>query len=234
MIAHDYWSSHPDEDPNARRLRRYSAGHSPSSSSAVTQESLVASRPCSRGSICSDQIISAHYDEFARPGSRGSVGLSVGSGDGSRPSSRGTHISGGGILRPPSRGGVGLQDEMRPSSGGSVAFNEKIRHRPGSSRTGSVYDSESRPETSGRDAGTLLLGSRPASRANVRFTDGSRPGSAMILGQSKGLDRPASVQRHETAGFDRPESINTFALPEVPSPRSSDSEIEEVLEGENR
>ena len=263
-IADEYWSSNPDEDPNARRLRRYSAGHRPNSSSALTQAAVIASRPSSRGSMGSEPIISADYDELARPSSQGSVGLSVGSGDGpgTRPSSRGLvpHISGDGILRPPSRGIVGLQNEMRPSSRGSVAFDgirpssrgsvafdelppssfsnvgenplDNNSDRPGSSRTGSVLDSESRPGTSGRDVGTPLAGSRPASRANVRFTDGSRPGSAMIPTHSTdGLDRPANVQTspQQPPGFDRPQSVNTFVLPEVPSPRSSDSETDEVL-----
>ena len=298
-IAEHYWSKDPEETPSERQLRRYSAGHRPGSSSWLTQQEIIKSRPSSRGSVGSEPLISADYDDPVQPASRGSVGASK-SGDAIRPDSRGAHGSGDGILRPSSRGsmdlqdrpasrgsvGLLLQDDLRPPSRGSVFArlsahssdmppsqrpgsrgslglqdrpgskgNTLVQNRPGSrgsfgldyqtqlqgsgfaldddepksertgsSVTGSVQEHESRPGTGfftddadeeRRNLGTPLAGSRPVSRANVRFFDGSRPGSALAP-----PDPPAVTF---DMGFDRPGSVNTFVVQEDPSPRSTSS-----------
>jgi hypothetical protein len=310
-VAEHYWSKDPEETPSERQLRRYSAGHRPGSSSWLTQQEIIKSRPSSRGSVGSEPLISADYDDPVRPASRGSVGASK-SGDAIRPDSRGAHGSGDGILRPSSRGimdmqdrpasrgsvGLLLQDDLRPPSRGSVFArlsahssdvppsqrpgsrgslglqdrpgsrgslglqdrpgskgNTVMQYRPGSrgsfgldyqtqlqgsgfapdddelksertgsSVTGSVQEHDSRPGTGvftddadeeRRNLGTPLAGSRPVSRATVRFSDGSRPGSALAP-----PDPPAVAF---DMGFDRPGSVNTFVVQEDPSPRSTSS-----------
>lgn len=251
VVAQKFWDDPAEETPNQRRLRRFSAGHRPGSSSHLAQQEIIASRPSSRGSTGSAPLISADYDVL-RPDSRGSAGFSVASGD--RPASRGVD----GILRSGSREEVGVQDDPRPASRGSVIFHdvgpiraidahgsdtrpnskgsrrsgesnrrpiskgsvdtprkenvegqaqddeadgESLCGRPGSSTTGSAMDVSSRPgtggghiETSSRP-GTGSGCSRPGSRANVRFSDGSRPGSALAASGSNdpGFDRPQSA-----------------------------------------
>jgi len=308
-VAEQYWFKDPEETPPERQLRRYSAGHRPSSSSWLAQQEIIKSRPSSRGSVGSEPLISADYDDPARPESRGSVGTSK-SGDAIWPDTRGAQGSGDGILRPlsrgsmglqdrpASRGSVGLQDDLRPPSRGSV-FSRVSAHsrdgpqsqrpgsrgslglqdrpgsrgslglqdrprssgntvmqsrpgsrgsfglddqtqlqvsgfapdddepkseRPGSSVKGSFQEHDSRPGTGfftddaheeRRNVGTPLAGSRPVSRANVRFSDGSRPGSAMAP-----PDPPTVTFEME---IDRPGSVNTFVVPEDPSPRSTSS-----------
>jgi hypothetical protein len=185
-------------------------------------------RPPSRGSALSRLSAPSSDGGASLPGSRSSVGLQL------RPGSRGSL---GLQDRPGSRGSLGLQN--RPGSRGSFGVDsqtglqggdfaiddeEAISERPGSSVTGSIQAHDSRPGTASllpdnpdhderRDVGTPLGGSRPASRANVRFSDGSRPGSAMAAPDSSGLALDM--------GFERPVSVNTFVVPESPSPTSS-------------
>ena len=186
-----------------------------------------------------DRPISRGLDGILRPESRGELSLE----DEARLASQGSFVSsneegglktdgGGWHLRPGSRGSLdtpvrtGVDTPVRTGTGGSMddRAGESIYERAGSSTKGSVLDgsrpatgenghleSTSRPGTGTGYGG----GSRPGSRANVRFSDGSRPGSALVMA-------PLS----NDPGFDRPQSSAGF-LPDIPSPRSSDSEHEQ-------
>ena len=174
-----------------------------------------------------ERPISRGLDGILRPESRGELSLE----DEARPASRGSFIfsndegglkadGGGWNLRPGS-----VDTRFRTGTGGSMddRAGESIYERAGSSTKGSVLDG-SRPgtgenghleSTSRPGTGTgygASGGSRPGSRANVRFSDGSRPGSALVMA-------PLS----NDPGFDRPQSSAGF-LPDIPNPRSSDSE----------
>jgi len=206
---------HPCREKGDGILRPVSRGDegilraSSRSSIGIQQDEL---RPASWGSVVSSRQ-SAHSDnDDSRPGSRGILGLDD---------------------RPTSRGSVGvdnmsgIHDALRPASRGSLA--DDINDRPGSSVTGSVNDGRpgSEAQVSSRPASNLLddahsvSDSRPASRANVRFSDGSRPGTPARLDVV--TPTQLGVVRFE---FDGPGNTNTLVLSQVPSPRFSDSESE--------
>jgi len=193
VVAQKFWDDPAEETPNQRRLRRFSAGHRPGSSSHQAQQEIIASRPSSRGSAGSAPLISADYDVL-RPDSRGSVGFSVASGE--RPASRGVD----GILRSGSRGDVGVQDDARPASRGSVVFQDV-----GSMMATDAHGGGKRPSSTGsRRAGEDNL--RPSSRGSVDM-----PGKASLEGSTQGEETDGESLR------DRPGSSTTGSVMDASS-----------------
>lgn len=206
-VAQRFWDDAAEETPDQRRLRRFSAGHRPNSSSHQAQQEIIKSRPSSRGSIGSGPLISSDYD-ILRSTSRGSMSLSIASGD--RPTSRGLD----GILRPESRGEVSLGDDpLRPGSRGSVIFSNEDGGlkpvggwppRPSSRRS---IDSPARTSTDGSMDGDRAVESayeRPGSSTKGSAVDGSRPGTG--TGNLESTSRPGTGAGHSVSGGSRPGS----------------------------